>query len=113
MLPLSIRIGTIRVLILKATLVAPDTKRQSKYPRLRFTTLCRPAHTRRAWRIKLEYRKRKKNSDRQSRREQWAITNALEDLLADGDNPGLIDPEAEAMAMALRQEYCQQIIMTV
>jgi len=25
----------------------------------------------------------------------------LEDLLADGDNPGLIDPVAEAMALAL------------
>ena len=39
--------------------------------------------------------------ERQRRREQWAITNALEDLLGDGDNPGLIDPVAEAMALAL------------
>jgi len=39
--------------------------------------------------------------ERQRRREQWAISNALEDLLSDGDNPGLIDPVAEAMALAL------------
>jgi hypothetical protein len=39
--------------------------------------------------------------DRQRRREQWAVNNALEDLLGDGDNPGLIDPTAEAMALAL------------
>ena len=39
--------------------------------------------------------------ERQRRREQWALSNALEELLSDGDNPGLIDPEAEAMALAL------------
>ena len=39
--------------------------------------------------------------ERQRRREQWAVSNALEDLLADGNNPSLIDPVAEAMALAL------------
>ena len=39
--------------------------------------------------------------ERQRRREQWAVSNALEDLLGDGDNPELIDPVAEAMALAL------------
>lgn len=38
---------------------------------------------------------------RQRRREQWAINNALEELLGDGDIPELIDPAAEAMALAL------------
>ena len=40
-------------------------------------------------------------ADRQRRREQWAISNALEELLGDGSNPGLVDPVAEAMALAL------------
>ena len=39
--------------------------------------------------------------DRQRRREQWAVNNALEDLLGDGDNPSLLDPVAEALALAL------------
>ena len=39
--------------------------------------------------------------ERQRRREQWAVNNALEDLLGDGDNPSLVDPVAEAMALAL------------
>ena len=39
--------------------------------------------------------------ERQRRREQWAVTNALESLLGDGNNPSLVDPVAEAMALAL------------
>ena len=40
-------------------------------------------------------------ADRQRRREQWAVSNALEDLLGDGTNPELVDPVAEAMALSL------------
>ena len=50
---------------------------------------------------KARIQEEEEEQERQRRREQWAITNALEDLLADGDNPGLIDPVAEAMALAL------------
>ena len=39
--------------------------------------------------------------ERQRRQREWAVSNALEELLSDGDNPGLIDPLAEAMALAL------------
>ena len=39
--------------------------------------------------------------ERQRRREQWALSNTLEDLLGDGNNPGLVDPVAEALALAL------------
>ena len=39
--------------------------------------------------------------ERQRRQREWAVTNALEELLSDGENPGLIDPLAEAMALAL------------
>ena len=38
---------------------------------------------------------------RQRRREQWAINNTLEELLGEGNIPELIDPAAEAMALAL------------
>ena len=50
---------------------------------------------------KARIQEEEEEEERQRRREQWAISNALEDLLGDGDNPGLIDPVAEAMAMAL------------
>ena len=50
---------------------------------------------------KARIQEEEEEQERQRRREQWAISNALEDLLADGDNPGLIDPVAEAMALAL------------
>ena len=50
---------------------------------------------------KARIQEEEEEQERQRRREQWAITNALEDLLADGDNPGLVDPVAEAMALAL------------
>ena len=39
--------------------------------------------------------------ERQRRREQWAVSNALEELLGEGEIPDLIDPAAEAMALAL------------
>ena len=50
---------------------------------------------------KARIQKEEEEQERQRRREQWALSNALEELLSDGDNPGLIDPEAEAMALAL------------
>jgi hypothetical protein len=50
---------------------------------------------------KARIQEQEEEEERQRRREQWAISNALEDLLADGDNPGLVDPVAEAMALAL------------
>ena len=50
---------------------------------------------------KARIQEEEEEQERQRRREQWAISNALEDLLGDGDNPGLIDPVAEAMALAL------------
>ena len=50
---------------------------------------------------KARIQEEEEEQERQRRREQWALSNALEDLLGDGDNPGLIDPVAEAMAMAL------------
>jgi len=50
---------------------------------------------------KARVQKEEEEQERQRRREQWAVSNALEDLLADGDNPGLVDPVAEAMALAL------------
>lgn len=39
--------------------------------------------------------------DRKRRQRQNAVQNALENLLSDGGNPGLIDPVAEALALAL------------
>lgn len=50
---------------------------------------------------KARVQKEEEEQERQRRREQWAVSNALEDLLADGNNPSLIDPVAEAMALAL------------
>lgn len=50
---------------------------------------------------KARIQKEEEEQERQRRREQWAVNNALEDLLADGNNPSLIDPVAEAMALAL------------
>lgn len=50
---------------------------------------------------KARIQKEEEEEERQRRREQWAVNNALEDLLADGNNPSLIDPVAEAMALAL------------
>lgn len=40
-------------------------------------------------------------ADRKRRQREWAVNNALENLLSDGNNPGLVDPVAEAMALAL------------
>lgn len=39
--------------------------------------------------------------ERQRRQREWAVSNVLEELLSDGENPGLIDPVAEALALAL------------
>jgi len=39
--------------------------------------------------------------DRKRRQRENAVQNALETLLGDGSNPGLIDPVAEALALAL------------
>lgn len=50
---------------------------------------------------KAKLQEEEEERERQRRREQWAISNALEDLLGDGDNPSLVDPVAEAMALAL------------
>jgi hypothetical protein len=50
---------------------------------------------------KARIQEEEEEQERQRRREQWAVSNALEDLLADGNNPSLIDPVAEAMALAL------------
>lgn len=50
---------------------------------------------------KARIQKEEEEQERQRRQQEWAINNALEDLLSDGDNPGLIDPVAEAMALAL------------
>ena len=41
---------------------------------------------------KARIQKEEEEEERQRRREQWAVNNALEDLLADGNNPSLIDP---------------------
>ena len=50
---------------------------------------------------KARIQEEEEEQERQRRREEWAVSNALEDLLADGNNPSLIDPVAEAMALAL------------
>jgi hypothetical protein len=50
---------------------------------------------------KAKLQEEEEERERQRRREQWAVNNALEDLLGDGDNPSLVDPVAEAMALAL------------
>jgi len=50
---------------------------------------------------KARIQEQEEEEERKRRQEQWAISNALEDLLGDGDNPGLVDPVAEAMALAL------------
>jgi len=50
---------------------------------------------------KNKLQKEEEEQERQRRQREWAITNALEELLSDGDNPGLIDPVAEALALAL------------
>ena len=50
---------------------------------------------------KAKLQEEEEERERQRRREQWAVNNALEDLLGDGDNPTLVDPVAEAMALAL------------
>lgn len=50
---------------------------------------------------KARIQKEEEDKERQLRREQWAVSNVLEDLLGDGDNPSLIDPVAEALALAL------------
>ena len=50
---------------------------------------------------KNKLQKEEEEQERQRRQREWAITNVLEELLSDGDNPGLIDPVAEALALAL------------
>lgn len=50
---------------------------------------------------KARIQEEEEEQERQRRREQWALSNALEDLLGDGNNPGLIDPVSEALALAL------------
>ena len=50
---------------------------------------------------KARIQEEEEEQERQRRQKEWAVNNALEDLLGDGDNPGLVDPVAEAMALAL------------
>ena len=50
---------------------------------------------------KTRIQEEEEEQERQRRQREWAVSNALEELLSDGDNPGLIDPVAEAMALAL------------
>ena len=50
---------------------------------------------------KTRIQEEEEEEDRQRRRKEWAVNNALEKLLGDGNNPGLIDPTAEAMALEL------------
>jgi len=50
---------------------------------------------------KARIQKEEEEQERQRRQREWALNNALEELLSDGDNPGLVDPVAEAMALAL------------
>lgn len=50
---------------------------------------------------KARIQEEEEEQERQRRQKEWAVNNALEELLSDGDNPGLVDPVAEAMALAL------------
>lgn len=50
---------------------------------------------------KARMQQEEEEADRQRRRREWALSNSLEKLLGGADNPGLIDPIAEAMALAL------------
>ena len=50
---------------------------------------------------KARVQKEEEEEDRKRRQREWAVSNALENLLGSGNNEGLIDPVAEAMALAL------------